>query len=114
LHFPSAKSLGSTEFVMKLRFYARGTAHVSDFDALERPVPLRRFIGRKLQEAPGAPGRFAFVATGKPDEVSARPEVIKAARDGELWPADEATAQACGVAFDPKFGEVVAASEEKS
>ncbi len=97
---------------MKLRFYARGTAHVSDFDALERPVPLRRFIGRKLQEV--APGRHAFVSTGQAHEVDGRPEIIKAAKDGELWPADEATAKACGVEFDPKFGgEIAAPAEEK-
>ena len=93
---------------MKLRFYARGTAHVSDFDALDRPVPLRRFIGRKLQEAPESPGRFAFVSTGKVEEVDSRPEVFKAAQDGELWPADEATAKACGVKFDPTFGGEIA------
>lgn len=99
---------------MKLRFLARGTAHVSDFDALDRPVPLRRFIGRKLQEAPGAPGRFTFASTGKPEEVESRPEVIKAAKDGELWPADEATAKACGVQFDPDFGgELAALSDEE-
>jgi hypothetical protein len=98
---------------MKLRFLARGTAHVSDFDALDRPVPLRRFIGRKLQEAPGAPGRYAFVPTGKPEDVNARPEIIKAAKDGELWPADEATAKACGVQFDPEFGEALATSSDE-
>jgi hypothetical protein len=86
---------------MKLRFYARGTAHVSDFDALERPNPLRRFIGRRLTEMEG--GRMAFVPKPDPDEVTARPELVKAARDGELWPADEETARACGVAFDPTF-----------
>lgn len=96
---------------MKLRFYARGTAHVSDFDALERSNPLRRFIGRKLREVPGSPGRHAFLSTGKPEECNARPELIKAARDGELWPADEATAKACGADFDPKFGGEIAAPE---
>ena len=75
---------------MKLRFYARGTALVSDFDALDRPVPLRRFIGRRYTEI--TPDRWGFAPSGEADEVSARPEVIKAAIDGELWPADEATA----------------------
>lgn len=87
---------------MKLRFYARGTALVSDFDALDRPVPLRRFIGRRYTEI--TPGRWGFAPTGEADEISARPEIIKAALDGELWPADDATAKACGVKFDPKFG----------
>lgn len=98
---------------MKLRFLARGTAHVSDFDALDRPMPLRRFIGRKLQAVPEAPGRYAFVPTGKSEEVNARPEIIKAAKDGELWPADEATAKACGVEFDPTFGEALAVSSDE-
>ncbi len=99
---------------MKLRFLARGTAHVSDFDALDRPVPLRRFIGRKLQAVAEAPGRYAFVATGQPEAVAARPEIIKAAKDGELWPADEATAKACGVKFEPDFGgELATPSDEK-
>lgn len=87
---------------MKLRFHARGTALVSDFDALDRPNPLRRFIGRRYTEI--TPGRWGFAPTGEAEEVNARPEIIKAARDGELWPADEATAKACGVKFDPKFG----------
>jgi hypothetical protein len=91
---------------MKLRFYARGTALVSDFDALDRPVPLRRFIGRRYTEI--TPDRWGFAPSGEADEVSARPEVIKAAIDGELWPADEATAKACGVKFDPKFGGEIA------
>jgi hypothetical protein len=96
---------------MELRFLARGTAHVSDFDALERAVPLRRFIGRKLAEV--EPGRFAFAPTGKADKCAHRAELVKAAQDGDLWPADEATAKACGVPFDPTFGGEPAADEEK-
>lgn len=33
-----------------------------------------------------------------------RGEYIRHLRDGDLWPADEYTAQLAGVAFDPKFG----------
>src|SRR5262245_59651533 len=87
---------------MKLRFYARGTSYVSDFDALECPNPLRRFVGRKLTELDG--GRTTFAPKSAPEETNARPELIKAAWDGELWPADVETARACGVPFDPTFG----------
>jgi hypothetical protein len=97
---------------MKLRFYARGTAHVSDFDALERSKPLRRFVGRRLTEL--GDGRTAFAPKAEADEVTGRPELIKAARDGELWPADAETAKACGVPFDPTFGgELTAAGKSE-
>ncbi len=94
---------------MKLRFFARGAALVSDFDALDRSPPLRRFIGRKYQEV--NPGEWGFVPTSEPDDVRLRPEIVKAARDGELWAADESTAKACGIRFDPQFGGELPARE---
>jgi hypothetical protein len=86
----------------RLRFYCRGTALVEDVHAANRTKPLRRFIGRRWQEA--LPGRFVWAPTGKPQEVDYHADLVKACKDGDLWPADAATAKACGVGFDPDFG----------
>lgn len=85
----------------RLRFYCRGTALVTDVDAQARGV--RRCIGRRWQEA--LPGQWAWAPTGKPQEVDYHPDLVKACFDGDLWPADEATAKVCKVSFDPLFGE---------
>ncbi len=90
----------------KLRFFARGEALVCDFDAMDRTPVLRRMIGRKFEQV--TPGQWGWVPTGKAEEVRARAEVIKACKDGDLWPADEATAAACGVAFDPSYDDASA------
>lgn len=84
----------------RLRFYARGTALVTDPHAAERGV--RRFIGRRWQEVDR--GRWAWAPTEKPQEVDYHADLAKACRDGDLWPADEATAKALKVGFDPTFG----------
>lgn len=84
----------------KLRFYARGTAQVTDPHAQERG--LRRCIGRRWQEV--EKGRWAWVPTEKPQECDYHHDLAKACRDGDLWPADEETAAALGVGFDPSFG----------
>lgn len=86
----------------QLTVRARGTSSVSDFDALDRAAPLRRFLGRKYVEV--QPGQWGFEPTGKDEIVSARAEVMKAIQDGELWAADAETAKYCGVVFDPTFG----------
>lgn len=83
----------------KLRFYARGTAQVTDVAAQERGI--RRCVGRRWQEV--VPGRWAWVPTGEPQAVEYHPDYVKAVREGDLWPADEETAKACRVPFDPKF-----------
>lgn len=87
----------------RLRFMARATALVTDPSALERGI--RRFIGRRWQEVEA--GRFAWVPTGEAQSHEYHRDLVKACRDGDLWPADEATAKACGVGFDPKFGDEV-------
>lgn len=84
-----------------LKFRARGTALCQDFERLEHAV--RRYIGRKFQEV--ETGSFGFVPTGEAEEVPYRHEYVKACKDGDLYAADEATAAACGVEFDPHFGE---------
>ena len=87
----------------RLRFYARGTALVADVHAQEHPKhATRRFIGRRWQEV--MPGRWAWCPTEAPQECEYHHDLTRACRDGDLWPADEATAKACGVSFDPNFG----------
>jgi len=87
-----------------LRVRASGTALVQDYDALERPTPVTRFIGRKYAEKPEAPGEFGFVPSGD-EEVPYRPEYLKALLDGDLDPADEATAAICGKTLSPNGDE---------
>lgn len=87
----------------RLRFYARGTALVEDVHAANRATrPVRRMIGRRWQEV--EKGRWAWAPTGAPEEVDYHRDLVKACQDGDLWPADEATAQLCKVGFDPTFG----------
>lgn len=81
----------------KLRFLAQGTAMVPDIDAQRSGV--RRFVGRKL--AIHESGVAMFVPTDEPCEVEYHAEYIQSAKDGELAPADEATAKACGVDLKP-------------
>lgn len=91
----------------KLRFRARGSALVQDFERLEAGV--KRFVGRKYVEV--EPGVWGFQPTGKDEEVPLRAEYMKACREGDLWPADAATAARCGVPFDPNFGAAAAPSK---
>jgi hypothetical protein len=83
----------------RLRFYAKGTAQVTDPHAQERN--LRRCVGRRWQEV--LPGRWAWVPTGEPQEIDYHPDLVKAVKDGDLWPADAETAKAIGVPYDDAF-----------
>lgn len=87
--------------MQKLRFYAKGSATVS--------VPFSRlpigqaasFVGRTFD-----PKARTYPATLEPYEVEANSDagrrLVRLVRiDGDLWPADEATAAACGVPFVP-------------
>lgn len=85
----------------RLRFYCRGTAQVEDVHAANRDKPNRRMIGRRWQEV--LPGRWAWVPTGEPQEVDYHADLVRACQEGDLWPADEATAKTCGVPFAPSF-----------
>ena len=80
----------------KLRFHARGEALVQDFERME--AGIKAFLGRKYQEV--EPGVWGFVPTNEAAEVPYKAEYVKACKDGDLLPADEATAKACGVAFE--------------
>lgn len=84
-----------------LRFKARGTALVPNFEY--ELAGIRAFIGREKVEV--APGQLGFAPLKEAVEVPCRAEYMKACKDGDLWAADEATAKACGVKFDPSFGE---------
>ena len=84
----------------RLRFYARGTAQVTDPHAQERGV--RRCIGRRWQEV--TTGRWSWVPTDKPEECDYHHDLVKACRDGDLWPADQETAELLKLPFDPTFG----------
>lgn len=86
----------------KLRFLAKGTACVPDPHGTESTPQRRRIVGRTHKEV--SPGTWAWVRKEKPEELPFHHDLAKAVRDGDLWPADEASARACGVKFDPSFG----------
>ncbi len=92
----------------KLRFRARGTALVQNFEHLEGGK--KSFVGRKYVQV--SPDQWGFNPTDADDEVAYRAEYVRACKEGDLYPADQATASACGVSFDPAFG--VAKAAEKS
>ena len=101
----------------KMRVLARGTAMVFDLERHEAGV--RRFVGRKHDRTLGSVFRERDASgtenehrqggwpashhPGQPDEVPYRAEYHFALRDGDLWAADKATADMCGVEFDPDF-----------
>jgi hypothetical protein len=67
------------------------------------PGQARRFVGRKFipGDSPQAPSRYE--ATAEPAELSSdapqAAHLIRKCQKGEIWPADKATAEACGVEF---------------
>lgn len=85
---------------MKLLFRTKPGVMIDDYDALMSSVPVMRKLGVKLEELPG--GRYAYVPTGEAFEVEARGEYLKHAKAGELIPADKATADYCGLPYEPK------------
>lgn len=90
-----------------LRVYARSHAMVQDFERLE--AGIKKFFGWKLvQKAPPKDptnpedkGEWAFDMTDEVVEVPNKPEYRKCCQEGSLRPADEATAKACGMPFEP-------------
>ncbi len=87
----------------RLRFYARGTALVADVIAQEHPThPVRRFVGRRWQEI--LPGRWGWAPKEEAEEHDFHHDLVRACKEGDLWPADAETAKLCGVGFDPEFG----------
>lgn len=87
----------------QLSFYARGDLLVSHPTARRFVGQLPRYVGRK----PVANGSEAsWPATQQPfvceaDSDIGRRLVKLCGRDHALWPADETTARACNVPFQP-------------
>jgi hypothetical protein len=82
-----------------LRVYARGTDMV--FHHLS---PRHEYVGRTFDASLASDKALGgWRPRTTPSEIPAHPDFIKALRDGSLWAADEATAKAAGVAFDPTF-----------
>ncbi len=79
---------------------ARGDALLQDYEALDAGV--KRFVGRQFKEV--EPGQWGFVPTQDSAKIPYRAEYVRAVKEGDLWAADAATAAACGVEFDSKFG----------
>lgn len=94
---------------MQLKFYARRDAKASYPDQFLIPGMPKRYIGRGFVPAQSvlgqAPIPASHPASREPDSFEAGTrEADRAAqfcRDGDLWPADEATAACCGVEFVP-------------
>lgn len=92
----------------KVRVLARGSAACPDFDAADREPPMRRKLGRAYKEI--STGDYGYVPTNVAESVTKRAEIARALADGDLWPADQATADwansitHAGVKFDPTFG----------
>ena len=85
---------------MKLRFKPRGDAMPMVPLAAHAVGQPKRYIGRKLN-----PDSGEYELTGKSyecdeDSPEARRIIKLMRRDGDILPADAATAKACGVEFD--------------
>ncbi len=94
-----------------LKFFSRGLSMCFDLEA--QAGGILRFLGRKHDSTIGNPGvdmhgksymSGGWPSTGQAHEVPARAEYMNACKDGDLWPADQETADFCGVKFDPSFG----------
>ncbi len=73
----------------KARVRARGTALCPDFAAMERGV--RKMIGRSFKEV--SPGQWGWVPVEHDEEVEKCREIAFAIAEGDLYAADEETAQ---------------------
>ena len=99
-----------------LRVLPRGTALVQDYAAL-LDTGTNRFHGWKWDAELGPlgagddgsqhhGGRVKLVdqVVEIPGSAAHRADYLKHLQNGDLWPADEATAQAAGIAHEPDFG----------
>lgn len=102
---------------MKLKFYARGDLLVTKPGFVPKYTggDVPRYVGRKFVARNGNTPAHN-IATKEPAEFDSESEagrrlMLLCRRDSSLWPADQATADACGVKFVPvdfKDGEWVA------
>lgn len=98
--------------VTKLRVLARGTGRVPDYQA--QSAGIRRFHGWKHDPKLGPEfvdpvtkqkkNHGGYVRQSDVVELPVTTEYIRHLRVGDLWPADEATAQLVGRPFEPDFG----------
>jgi len=104
-----------------LRLKARGAAMQPHFEA--HGAGQRRYVGRSFDPSLGhayldenknrlltggwpalAEGEsFEFDSVTQPDANEHFYLYVAAVKDGSLWPADDETAQLCGVKWDPTF-----------
>lgn len=88
------------------RFYAKGRMLVPDPSRRQSKGQSPQYVGRKRAMFDGQVG---YPATKHPFEYDEKRRelrdmdrrLVKRCRRGELWPADEATARACGVPPSP-------------
>ena len=102
-----------------LRVRRKGTAMVPHY---ETHPQVRRFHGWKFDptlgeefEHPETKSMVRAGGFGSHDDVIEVPDTVeyrRHLRDGDLWPADQDTAQAAGVPFDPSFGQPATAPSE--
>lgn len=87
---------------MQLKFYAK-PGHVVHRPGTKSTGQIAHYVGRRFVRSEGTVTAGAHVAQREPAEFdSDGPEaaqLLRYAAKGGLWPADEATAAACGVAF---------------
>jgi hypothetical protein len=106
-----------------LRFRARGESLVPHYESLLNQG-IKRFVGRRFDPTIGEPFKDdetgeerksgGFVSTGETEEVPYRFEYVRECQAGCLWPADEATAKACDLKFDPSFGAPATSAKSES
>lgn len=96
---------------MPLRVLARGTALVPNYakqiDAIKTGVALphgARFVAREFVADESGASLGAWHPSKSPAVVADCHEYRQHVVEGSLWAADEATARACGVTYDPTFG----------
>lgn len=82
----------------KLRLLPVGDLCCPDPHGSESTPQRRRIVGRRHEEV--EKGKWAWVPTGKPDELDYHHDLAKAVRDGDLAPFDAETAKACGVEWN--------------
>lgn len=89
------------QVMLKVRSSAK--AMVTNFEALA--AKSRRYVGRYFDASLGAINPETQKPQGgwplkdEPEEIPFRAEYLQAVREGDLIPADKATADVCGVPF---------------
>ncbi len=87
--------------VLKVR--SAPMAMVTNFEALD--AKSRRYVGRQFDPSVGEINpetqrpQGGWPLRDEPEEVPFRAEYLQAVREGDLIPADKATADLCGVPF---------------